>query len=233
MSAPLASYVDLVRHSAVRLAVADTPEIALRLLLAHVIGGGRWWRVEAEPQRPATTIIGEAIAALPMQAAFSERRQEVSAMLGLDEDDASIVRHDHDGGRTAAVFARLLDMPGKDVMRILSVAMAETLAAGTGLIDTLGVTLNVDVGQHWKPDETFFTLIKDREAVSAMLVEVIGETAAKSYLTGTGAKKKAIIRKALIGEGRTKVETWTPRTMAFPQRGYTQRPMTAASRTGA
>ena len=227
MSAPLANYVDLVRHSAVRLAVADAPEIALRLMLAHVVGGGRWWQVEAEPQRPATTVIGDAIAALPTQTAFADRRQEVIALLGLDAADTTIVRHDHDGTRTAAVFARLLDMADKDVMRILATVMAETLAAGTGLVDTLGVTLNVDVGQHWQPDGTFFTLVKVREAVSAMLVEVIGETPAKSYLTETGARKKAIIRKALDGDGRTKVETWTPRYMVFPQVRYTSRPLSA------
>ena len=63
-----------------------------------------------------------------------------------------------------------------------------------------------------------------------MLAEVIGETAADSYLTDTGTKKKAIIRKALAGDGRSKVEGWTPRYMAFPQaRLYAARAMTAAS----
>ncbi len=233
MSAPLANYIDLVRHSAVRLAVADSPKIALRLMLAHAIGGGRWWKVEAEPQRPATTMIGDAIASLPSQTAFDERRKEVVAQLGLDDDESTLVRLGHDGVRTATVFALLLDLPDKQVMRILAIIMAETLAAGTGLIDTIGVTLKVDVGQHWQPDDTFFALIKDRETVSGMLAEVIGETAATSYLTETGTKKKAIIRKALAGDGRTKVESWTPRTMAFPQAGYTSRPLTAAAHTGA
>lgn len=41
MSTPLANYADLVRHSAVRLAVADASGIALRLMVAHAIGGGR------------------------------------------------------------------------------------------------------------------------------------------------------------------------------------------------
>ncbi|RZI38414.1 chromosome partitioning protein ParB, partial [Herbaspirillum sp. HC18] len=74
MSGPLASYVDLVRHSSVRLAVADTPDIALRLMLAHAIGGGRWWKVEAEAQRPETPAIGEAVAALASESAFAKRR---------------------------------------------------------------------------------------------------------------------------------------------------------------
>ena len=98
---------------------------------------------------------------------------------------------------------------------------------GTGLIDDLGQTLTVDIGAQWQPDDLFFDLAKDREAVGAMLGEVIGESAARSYITATGAKKKAIIRKALAGEDRARVEGWLPRYFQFPQAGYTDRPLTA------
>lgn len=229
LSAPLANYVDLVRHSAVRLAVADAPKIALRLMLAHVIGGGRWWRVESEPQRPASDDIGTAIAALISQSDFAARRRDVIALLALDDAATELVRHDHGGARTATVFARLLELTDKQVMLILAVVMAETLAAGTAMIDTLGVILGVDISRQWQPDDTFFALIKDREAVSGMLADVIGATAAATYLTDTGLKKKAIIRKALTGDGRAKVAAWTPRPLAFPQARYTARPLTAAA----
>jgi ParB family chromosome partitioning protein len=229
MSAPLANYVDLVRHSAVRLAVADAPETALRLMLAHAVGGGRWWKVEAEPQRPATAEIGEAAAKLASQSAFAKRAAKAAKLLRLDAEGASIVAHDASGGRTAEVFARLLDMTDAQVMQVLAVVMAETLAAGTDLIDTLGQRLEVDCLRHWHPDETYFALVKDREAVSGMLAEVIGETAANTYLTEPGTKKKAIIRKALAGDGRTRKENWKPRYMAFPRWGYTGRPTIAAA----
>ena len=93
-------------------------------------------------------------------------------------------------------------MSDADVMGVLALVMAETLAAGTGLIDTIGVTLKVDIGQDWQPDDTIFSLIKDREAASAMPTDVIGPKSAKSCLTETGAKQKAIIREALAGDGR-------------------------------
>ncbi|MGE0854094.1 MAG: ParB/RepB/Spo0J family partition protein [Hyphomicrobiaceae bacterium] len=230
MSAPLANYVDLIRHSAVRLAVADAPEIALRLMLAHTIGGGRWWKVESEPQRPETPTIGEAVAALASESAFAKKRTKAVKLLRTDVVGAAIVAHDASGARAAEIFVRLLDMSDAHVLQVLAVVMAETLAAGTDLIDTLGERLKVDCLQHWQPDDTFFALVKDREAVTAMLGEVIGDTTATSYLTEPGTKKKAIIRKARAGEGRSKVENWTPRYMAFPQRGYTGRVMTAATR---
>lgn len=108
--------------------------------------------------------------------------------------------------------------------------MAEALASGTALIDTLGETLAVDVAKHWQPDDTFFELARDREAVGAMLGEVVGAQAAAGYLTDTGTKKKAIIREALAGDGRTKVDGWTPRYMRFPQGGYTGRALLARER---
>ena len=233
MSAPLANYIDLVRHSVVRLAVADAPQIALRLMLAHVIGGGRWWQVAAEPQQPATTAIGDALAVLPSQTAFAERQSGVAELLGLDGADVPIVRPESNGQRTADIFARLIDRTDADVMQVLAVVMAETLAAGSRVIDTLGAILTVDMAAHWQPGEAYFALVKDREAVSAMLAEVIGTTAANSYLTETGPKKKLIIRKALTGDGRTKVETWTPGYLRFPQAAYTARPLRASNHPAA
>ncbi len=233
MSGPLASYVDLVRHSAVRLAVADAPDIALRLMLAHAIGGGRWWKVEAEPQRPETPAIGEAVAALASEGAFAKKRAKAAKLLRAEADGAPIVAHDASGTRTAEVFARLSEMTDAQVLHVLAVVMAETLAAGADLIDTLGQRLKVDCLQHWQPDDVFFALVKDREAVSGMLTEVIGETAASSYLTEPGTKKKTIIRKALAGDGRSKVEGWTPRYMAFPRAQYTKRPLAAAANAAA
>ena len=224
MTQALASYVDLVRHSAVRLALARTPKVALRLLLAHLIGGGKWWKVGCEPQSPHSESIGGAIAALPTHAAFIALRDEVAGLLGFD-DAGALVDHDGSGERTVLVFAKLLEMADKDVNRLLAVVMAETLAAGTALIDTLGQQLAVDVGAEWQPDDVFFDLLRDRESLGGMLADMIGKRAADSYLTATGTAKKDIIRKALTGDGRSKVTGWLPRYMAFPQAAYTRRPL--------
>jgi len=225
MTQALASYVDLVRHSAVRLAVASTPKVALRLLIAHAIGGAKWWKVEPERQTPHSEAIGAAIASLPTHAAFTALRDEMASALGLDSDTATLVANDGCGARTAAVFAKLLVMPDKDVNRLLAVVMAETLAAGTALVDTLGQQLAVDVAAAWQPGETFFGLLRDRDILGAMLAEMIGKRAADSYLTATGTAKKDIMRKALAGDGRSKVTGWLPRYMAFPQAAYTERPL--------
>ena len=45
LSTPLASYVDLHRHAAVRAKVGAAPSVALRLMVAHAIAGSSLWRV--------------------------------------------------------------------------------------------------------------------------------------------------------------------------------------------
>jgi ParB family chromosome partitioning protein len=232
LSTPLANYLDLVRHSVVRLAVARTPKLALRLMLAHAIGGGSLWRVEPERQPATSEAIATAVTALPSQADFAAERGAARQLLGLDDGDDPLVAGDS-GARTAAVLAKLMQLSDKDVLGILAVVMAETLGVGTDLVDTLGATLAVDVAAHWQPDDTFFELVRDREVIGAMLAEVIGETAAATYLTYTGTKKKALIRKALGGEGRSKVEGWLPRYLRFPQGQYTDRPLLARQRAAA
>ncbi|MGE0854006.1 MAG: ParB/RepB/Spo0J family partition protein [Hyphomicrobiaceae bacterium] len=231
LSAPLANYIDLVRHSAVRLAVAKAPKTALRVMLAHVIAGGALWKVEAEPQQAANEAIGAALAALPSQAAIAAEREAARGLLGLDGDGPIVSQHS--GADAAAVLAKLTELPDKDVLRILAVVMAETLATGTALIDTLGEQLAVDVGRHWQPDDLFFDLARDREAVHGMLAEVIGAREADSYLTATGPKKKEIIRMALTGTCREKVEGWLPGYVQFPQSGYTERAILSRRRPAA
>ena len=79
LSAPLANYIDLVRHSAVRLAIARTPKIALRVMLAHVLCGGSLWKVEPERQQVASEAIGAALSVLPSQTAFASEREAAAA----------------------------------------------------------------------------------------------------------------------------------------------------------
>src|SRR3546814_8667359 len=44
------NYLDLHRHAAVRAALLGHPGIALRMMVAHAIGGSHLWRVSPEPQ---------------------------------------------------------------------------------------------------------------------------------------------------------------------------------------
>lgn len=232
MSAPLVAYVDAVRATAVRAGILSAPRgIVLRLVAAHLLAGGSHWQVseasegqpqgadERRPEQPAC------------HGKLDEAAQTVRTALGLAPNDA-IVRHDGSGERTLALFERLLAIPDKNVMALLALGMARSLGTGTKLIDRLGELLAVEIGRDWKPDEAFLGMVRDREVTGAMLSDVIGERAARSYLTETGRKQRDIILNALAGRGREKVE-WQPRWMAFPQARYTKRQLSGRDPAGA
>jgi hypothetical protein len=92
----------------------------------------------------------------------------------------------------------------------------------------LSARLEVKLATHWQPGDAFFALLRDRETIATMFTEVIGARAAASHLTETNTQKKAMIRKALTGNGRTQAVAWTPRMIALPQAGDTTGPLTAA-----
>lgn len=240
LSEPLANYIDLVRHSAVRAELAKTPKLALRLAVAQLIAGSQHWSISAEGRQPANEAIAKVLKDLPTEKTFKDIRAKAKALLPKPSKRGAIYMGDKDAMRSPShgehvlvILAHLQTLPDNDVLAILASLTAETLALGTEVVDTLGATMAVDVGKHWQPEDTFFDLARDKEVLNAMLTEVIGKDAASSYLTGTGKAKKEIIKKALKGDGRKKVDGWLPRWMAFPAASYTKRKLTKVARNKA
>lgn len=223
VSAALQTYIDLHRHAAVRAALLERPDIALRLAVAHMIGGSPLWRVMPEPQRAGRDDIAGSIAACPAEAAYRARRADIRSRLGMDAEDAPLVAGDGDPATTAALFATLLALPDDEVLQVLTLAMAETLAAGTALTEAAGVQLRIDMASVWQPDEAFFALLRDKPVIHAMLAEVAGPAVVQGNQAATGAVQKQIIRDCLSGSnGRDKVAGWLPGWFAFPVRPYTE-----------
>ena len=224
VSAPIQNYVDLHRHTAVRNAVAGNASVALRLAVAHMIAGSSLWTVRIEPQRAASDAIAESVENSVAEAAFDERRRAVLAILGFDPDTPTVIGgYDGDYG-LAGLFARLMALPDAAVRDVLAIVMAETLEAGNAVVEMLGTMLGVDMASVWQPDDTLLDLIRDREVLGAVLSEAAGEGIATANEAATGKVKRQIIRDCLTGEnGRSKVEQWVPRWMAFPPTAYTER----------
>lgn len=112
--------------------------------------------------------------------------------------------------------------------------MAESLAAGSAEVEAAGAWLKVDMAQVWSPDQAFFDLIRDREAINAMLKEVGGKKVADGNVSEKVRTQKGILRDFLAGTNdRPKVERWTPRWLTFPAQAYTRRPFATAQRSKA
>lgn len=223
LSAPLASYVDLHRHAAVRAKVGVSPAIALRLMLAHAMVGSSLWRVDVASQRGATDPISESIENSASEADFDKERRLAIDLLGLDPETPILTGHAHDR-ELLPLYLRLLDLDDVMVLGILAIVMGETLEVGSTLIELLGAQLGVDMAACWQADDALLDLIRDREVMGHVLADVAGEEAASGNAGATAKVQRQIVRDCLAGtNGRDKRTGWVPRWMAFPPSAYTQR----------
>ncbi len=218
-------YLDLHRQNAVRVELLKTPQIALRLIAASVIGREGLWDVRPENQdarRNEET--AKSIEGSRATAAFDTELKAVCELLGLPAKDGFVLGAKFGKTDTTLLFVRLLALSDKDVLRVLTFLMAESLPAGSEAVETLGHILDVDMNKWWAPDDAFFDLLRDKPAINAMLAEVGGKQAASVNVTATAKVQKDAIRHCLAGTaGRKKVENWKPRYMRFPIQGYTKR----------
>lgn len=232
ITSTMQAYIDLHRHAAVRAALLDHPGVALRLMVAHAIGGSHLWRVSPEPQSSRNDEVRESLETCRGETVFDERRRAILDVLGFSSEEPTVtggsgdaaweVRDSQQG--VAGVFHRLIDLPDAIVMEIISVVMGETLASGSAAVAAVGMQIGVEMADWWEADAAFFELIRDKEILSRIVAEVAGETVAAANADEKAKVLKRIASDHLAGaDGRAKVERWVPRWMAFPASAYTTR----------
>jgi ParB family chromosome partitioning protein len=220
----LNSYVDLHRHAAVRSALAAKPSVALRVTVAHIICGSHLWTVKLHEPWVRNDRVIESVETSIAETGFDERRRAVLGVLGFDAEAPSVIDGYDPLGEITAVFARLLEIPDRTVMEVLAVVMAESLASGSEMVESLGNVLGIDMANYWTADPAFFGLLRDREVMTELLREVGGDAVASANAKEKGNTIKGMIADFLTGEnGRAKVEKWVPRWMCFPPSAYTPR----------
>ena len=209
------NYLDLHRHAAVRLALLANPNAALRLLIAHAIAASGNWSVKPDRQRTEGEAIAASLAASPAQIAFEKEREKVRKLVGLDgadgDEDAVCCGTTGDDEATTQIFARLARLSEANLARVAAFVMAETLAVGSAAVDTVGVGAGLKPRYHWSPDETFYGLLRDRDAVNGMLAEVAGKKQADKSLTTKVKDQKAMLAKLVLER-----PDWAPSWMRFP-----------------
>ena len=220
---PAQNYLELHRHAAARHALLSHPGVALRLMVAHAIGGSALWQTKPDSQTTRKEETADSVAKSKAEAGLAEERKAVLTLLGLPAQGHSVVRSNGDDHRVVELFAKLLGLSDDDVLRVLAIVMAETLQAGTAVVEALGTHLKVDMRDYWEADDAFFDLLRDKEAVNAMVRHIGGKHVADANVTATTKVQKKIIRDFMTGDGRKKVEGWLPHYMAFPFRAYTKR----------
>lgn len=222
------TYIDLHRHAAVRAALTGHPHVALRLFVAHAIGGSLLWRITPEPQSTRSDAVRDSLDNSRAEAEFDERRRAVLAVLGFSPDEPTVTGGDIGRGGddygVVGLFHRLLDLPDAVVIEIIAVVMGETLASGSAAVEAVGVQIGVEMSRYWQADDAFFELIRDHEVMLRIVAEVADEGVARANANEKTKTLKRIVRDQLAGEnGRERRAGWVPRWMAFPPSAYTVR----------
>lgn len=221
MSKPMADYIAHHRQSRVRTALLGQHGAVLQLLAAQMIVGSPLWRVDPQPRTGLKEETVASLEASPFTEAFKTAQTAAIAQAGLPETRKSLVQQNGDDWSLSKVFLTLQSLDDADVMDILTIAMGETLAAGSTVIDALATVLPMENQAPWIPDCTFFNLLRDKRAINAMLSEIAGETIAKAAANKTGKAQKDMIRDYIAGTGCLPPKLdWQPRWMAFPATSY-------------
>lgn len=236
MSGPLCDYVALHRHAAIRACLLDHPSVALRLTVAHMLVGSDLWQVAPQKTTSRKESTSESVAASQGAKRFETERDEIFVLLGLTpfESPYSPSKKLADGSITQ-IFAQLLEMEDAQVMRVMTLAMAASLAAGTDLIEAVTYAVPVDMGKLWEPDDAFFDILRDKRVINAMVKDIAGKSCADGALTDTGKVQKDIIRNRMAGHGVSADKArpdWRPRWMQVPASHYLDRATCPPSAAG-
>jgi len=224
VSGRLQTYIDLHRHTAVRAVLIGHPQVVLRLMVAHAIGGSPCWNVRPDPRNPRSELIAESVESARGEAELDWHRRAVLDLLGFDSERASLTQGYGGDEAVTALFVRLLGLPDAVVMEVMAMVIAESIASGSAVVEAVGLHLGVAMKDWWQADAAFFELIRDREVLGAIVAEVAGDLIARSNRDEKGKTLKAIVSNHLDGaNGRVKVEDWVPRWMGFPPSAYTER----------
>jgi ParB family transcriptional regulator, chromosome partitioning protein len=188
-----------------------------------MIVGSNLWMVKPEPMKAAKPEIGASVAANPATVAFEERRRELLILCGFAEDRTELVRPNGDDYSLAHLFARLLKLPEGDVLRLMALAMSETLACGTATAEAVAMSTSATLND-WRPDDTFFDLLGGKDVVLAMLADIASPAVADGNKSETAKVQKGIIKDFLHGtNGREYKMDWLPLYFQSPPMAYTER----------
>lgn len=224
MSGPLTQYVALHRLTAIRSCLLDHPKVALRLTVAHMLVGSDLWTVAPQSTTSRKDATSESVAASKGAQRFETERAWVHDLLGVKApSDYYSPNKKLAVGDVADLFAKLLDVDDNAVMRVMTLAMAESLAAGADIVEAIPHAVPVDMGTLWEPDDAFFDILRDKRVINAMLADIAGKSCANGMLTDTGKAQKNAIRNRMKGIGVNKDKTrpdWRPRWMQVPARHY-------------
>lgn len=213
MSGPMAQYILLHRHGAARATLLQHPDIAHRLMVAHAIVGSALWSIQAHRCAARKEDTRASLATSVAEAEIEAARQTVETLfsaLGVH------TKRNGDAHHLCEVFSALLAMSDEEVATVLAYTMAETLEPGGAVVEAAAHVTGTDMSAYWTPEPAFFDLLRDKQAVNAMVADIGTQTLAYSCVTDTAKVQKQVISNRIEGEGCEPCPDWRPSWMQVP-----------------
>ena len=221
MSGPQVNYMDLHKHSVARFALLSRPDLAARLIVAHMVCGSSYFKMEADPRRAQKEATHASAAANLAEIALTAERDALAPLLGFKASEKRIFSEWSDKLSTASVFAKCLELDDETITRLQTFLMCEALSVGTGLIDAVGSLCGADMNEHWTPDDAFFDIMRDKGVIRAMITDAASKAVADAHATATAKVQKATLRDYVNGsETRKPNPDFRVRWAAFPSVPY-------------
>ena len=183
--------------------------------------GSHRWSVDAQATKSRKESTRNSVAGSQGASIFEAEREAIYGLVGLTQFDSPYTpRKRLANGDLTAVFARLLELDDKAVMRVMAFAMAESLQADAPVVEAITYVVPVDMAAMWEPDEAFFDILRDKKVINAMVKDIAGKATADGCLTDTGKSQKQIILNRIAGHGAKANPDWRPKWMQVPARHY-------------
>src|SRR3990167_9628773 len=214
MSGPMADYIGLHRHAIAQASLIRNPAIAMRLMAAHALCGSSLWNVRLHMPgavKELTIASVESGAAAAEVGTAREHTETLFETLG-----APVPRRSGDAYHLCETFAALLAMSDAEVTQVMALTMAETLESGGPVVEAVLHACDTDPAGLWKPDETFFDLLRDKRVITAFIADAVSPEAAREAIGETTKIQKAQLAEALAALEKSLAAAWTPGWMQVP-----------------
>ena len=179
------------------------------------------WKVEKDYQHTGKDGTDLSLTNSRAEQELAAERQVVCDLLEFKDEHHQLYQRYSSSFQIEDVFGRLINMDDKDVMRIMTFCMCETLKCESGAVEAVAVLTGASFENYWLPDDGFFDLLRDKSVLNLMVAEIAGKSTAQSHLTDTAKNQKQIIQNRIAGHGvESPSPNWRPKWAAFPSQSY-------------
>jgi ParB family chromosome partitioning protein len=183
-------------------------------MAAHALCGSTLWNVRPHAPRAVkeTTLASvEAGAATAEMSAARERAEALFEALG-----APVPRRNGDVYHLCETFAALLVLSDAEVAQVVALAMAQTLDSGGPAVEAVLHACGTDLSVYWQPDEAFFSLLRDKPVINALVASIGGLALAETCAADPAKAQKTVLANRIAGEGCAPHPGWRPGWMQVP-----------------